>query len=101
MQHALGRFGRQGIGFLPGLFVEGPGQHRVQLLEGLLTSLPTRPTDPTLQAAVQQLGFEIISQEAVAGRTKTLHLLRKLLPHDRLLPGDASRYAARLPSARQ
>ncbi|MDJ0364646.1 hypothetical protein QMK33_05735 [Hymenobacter sp. H14-R3] len=71
-----------------------PPGRRVQLLEGLLASLPTRLTDPALHAEVQQLGFEIISQEAGAGRTQNLHLLKKLLPHDRLLPGDASRYAA-------
>jgi tetratricopeptide (TPR) repeat protein len=76
-----------------------PPGRRVQLLELLLTGLPTRPTDAALQAAVQQLGYEIISQEAVAGRPKTLHLLQKLLPHDRLLPGDASRYATRPPTA--
>lgn len=77
-----------------------PPTRRVQLLEGLLTGLPNRLTNADLQATVQQLGFEIISQEAVAGRTKTLHLLGKLLPHDRLLPGDASRYTSRPPSGR-
>ena len=70
-----------------------PPGRRVRLLEGLLAGLPTRPTDPALQAEVQQLGFEIISEEALAGRPSALHLLKKLLPHDRLLPGDASRYA--------
>ncbi|GAB3638242.1 hypothetical protein GCM10027422_38320 [Hymenobacter arcticus] len=75
-----------------------PPGRRVQLLEGLLTGLPTRLTDPALQAEVQQLGFEIISQEAVAGRPQSVHLLRKLLPHDRLLPSDASRYASQQPA---
>ncbi|MGI4874106.1 MAG: hypothetical protein ACRYFX_23345 [Janthinobacterium lividum] len=68
-----------------------PGRHLL-LLETLLAHLPTRPTDPALQAVVQELGFEIISQEAAAGRPNSLHLLKKLLPQDHLLAGDASRY---------
>lgn len=72
-----------------------PATHRLPLLNGLLTQLPTRATDPALQAVVQEIGFALISEETQAGHLAALNLLRQLLPHDRLLPGDASRYASR------
>lgn len=71
-----------------------PATHRLPLLNGLLAHLPTRATDPALQAVVQEIGFALISEDAQAGRLASLNLLRQLLPRDRLLPGDASRYAS-------
>lgn len=70
-----------------------PPTRRVLLLEILLAHLPTRATDPALQAVVQELGFDIIGQEAEDGRLAPLHLLKKLLPHDKLLAADANRYS--------
>ena len=72
-----------------------PASHRLPLLTGLLADLPARATDPALQAVVQEIGFALISEDAQAGRLAALSLLKQLLPHDRLLPGDASRYASR------
>jgi tetratricopeptide (TPR) repeat protein len=71
-----------------------PARHRFLLLTGLLADLPARTTDPALQAVVQEIGFALISEDAQAGRLTSLSLLKQLLPHDRLLPGDASRYAS-------
>ena len=72
-----------------------PASHCRQLLTGLLADLPARTTSPTLQAVVQEIGFALISADVQAGRLASLGLLQQLLPHDRLLPGDASRYASR------
>jgi len=72
-----------------------PASHRLPLFTGLLADLPARTTDPALQAVVQEIGFALISEDAQAGRLASLSLLKQLLPHDRLLPGDASRYASR------
>lgn len=72
-----------------------PASHRLPLLTGLLADLPARTTNPALQAVVQEIGFALISEDAQAGRLASLSLLKQLLPHDRLLPGDASRYASR------
>jgi tetratricopeptide (TPR) repeat protein len=71
-----------------------PASHRFQLLNGLLSQLPTRTTSAALQAVVQEIGFALISEDAQAGRLTSLSLLKQLLPTDRLLPGDASRYAS-------
>jgi tetratricopeptide (TPR) repeat protein len=71
-----------------------PASHRFLLLTGLLADLPARTTNPALQTVVQEIGFELISEDAQAGRLASLRLLQQLLPHDRLLPGDASRYAS-------
>jgi len=73
-----------------------PTRQHYALLEVLLE---TPPTEETLQAVVREIGFEILSAEAQAGHSNRLHLLKRLLPHDRLLPGDTSRYATgrRLP----
>jgi len=78
-----------------------PASHRLPLLTGLLADLPARTTDPALQAVVQEIGFALISEDAQAGRLASLSLLKQLLPHDRLLPGDASRYASRRGNSRR
>ncbi len=71
-----------------------PARHG-HLLDGLLQALPARRANPALQAEVQALGLDIISQEVRAGQPRRLHLLRKLLPQDRLLAADTSRYVTR------
>jgi tetratricopeptide (TPR) repeat protein len=71
-----------------------PASHRLPLLTGLLADLPARTSNPALQAVVQEIGFALISEDAQAGRLASLSLLKQLLPHDRLLPGDASRYTS-------